>query len=191
MKRFACFCITALICASGISAQTTIRNCFAAMPDSLLPYLTKNNRLDCIDFAENDMKTPVDNLLDGKSHMEQLTDNYLLMQLNKTTTLQMKLLPRETDTLICMVKTMQAPEPVSMIKFYTTDWTEIDILLPAMAKDQRQKTKDCLISYSLSADSNELTVTQTPIFTNDRELKPEATNVTKYKWNGLKFLKIS
>ncbi|MBR6998224.1 MAG: DUF3256 family protein, partial [Prevotella sp.] len=38
---------------------------FKAMPDSLMPYLTKNNRLDMIDFMEANMKAEITNQLEG------------------------------------------------------------------------------------------------------------------------------
>ena len=44
-----------------------MRDVFAAMPDSVLGIMTKNNRLDCIDFIENDMEAKVRNRFDGFS----------------------------------------------------------------------------------------------------------------------------
>ena len=35
--------------------QITIKEVFKAMPDSLIPYLSQNNRLDFIDFMESNM----------------------------------------------------------------------------------------------------------------------------------------
>ena len=40
-------------------AQITMSEALKSMPDSLMPYLTHNNRLDCIDFREANMKAEV------------------------------------------------------------------------------------------------------------------------------------
>ena len=54
MKRFLPLIIT-LALGQALQAQK-MRDVFAAMPDSVLGIMTKNNRLDCIDFIENDME---------------------------------------------------------------------------------------------------------------------------------------
>ena len=45
-----------LTLANGAFAQTKMSEALKSMPDSLMPYLTHNNRLDCIDFREANMK---------------------------------------------------------------------------------------------------------------------------------------
>ncbi|MDO4802243.1 MAG: DUF3256 family protein, partial [Prevotellaceae bacterium] len=49
------------------SSAHTMKEVFSEMPDSILPYIIKNRRLDCIDFIENNMKAEVENELSGKS----------------------------------------------------------------------------------------------------------------------------
>ena len=51
MKRFLPLIIT-LALGQALQAQK-MRDVFAAMPDSVLGIMTKNNRLDCIDFVES------------------------------------------------------------------------------------------------------------------------------------------
>ena len=46
--------------------EPTMAALFKAMPDSLMPYLTKNNRLDMIDFMEANMKAEITNQLEGR-----------------------------------------------------------------------------------------------------------------------------
>lgn len=49
-----------------VSAQdVTIRDIFKQMPDSLMPYLSQNNRLDFIDFLDSHMKAEVRNTFGG------------------------------------------------------------------------------------------------------------------------------
>ena len=59
----------------GSAAQQTISEVFREMPDSLLPTLSKNNRLDMLDFMASGMKAEVTNRLGGRSEMTALTDD--------------------------------------------------------------------------------------------------------------------
>ena len=41
---------------TAVSAQLHMREVFAQLPDSVLPLMSKNNRLDCIDFIEKSFR---------------------------------------------------------------------------------------------------------------------------------------
>ena len=75
----------------GLHAQTkpTMATLFKAMPDSIMPYLSQNNRLDMIDFMEAKMKAEVTNLLSGRSTMTALTDDSLSISMNDVLTVDM------------------------------------------------------------------------------------------------------
>ena len=47
-------CLLLLLAQTGRAEGLKMRDVFKQMPDSLLPYLSKNNRLDFIDFMESD-----------------------------------------------------------------------------------------------------------------------------------------
>ena len=93
MKSFliVCFLMSSLL--SPCEAQTKMRDVFLQMPDSLLPYLTANNRLDFIDFLDSGMKAGVSNELGGKSEMLTLTDTTLTLQASAAKLVQMQLMP--------------------------------------------------------------------------------------------------
>ena len=59
----------------------TIRDVFKSMPDSLMPYLSNNNRLDFIDFMDSNMKAEVKNQFGGNSIMTALTEDSLSISL--------------------------------------------------------------------------------------------------------------
>ena len=124
MKRFF-FLVAALSGWQFLSAQA-MRDVFAAMPDSVLGVMTKNNRLDCIDFIENDMEAKVRNRFDGYSVLKELTLDYLDLQLTSCCEVEMKLLP-VTDSLncICLVRTYAGPVQESTVTFYTQQWEKL------------------------------------------------------------------
>ena len=110
------------------------KTCFVNMPDSLT-LLTAVNRADCIDFLESNMKAEVTNRLNGKSTMTVLTPDYIHVQTTAQSTWQMKLLTvNDTTKVICTITTVSAPASDSHIRFYTTDWKELDSssFLPAL-----------------------------------------------------------
>lgn len=103
-----------------------MRDVFAHMPDTVLNLLTEYNRLDCIDFIENDREAKVRNRLDGFSILQRLTDNYLRLQLTASTQVEMKLLSgKDSLEYIALLKTYSAPAKSSVVSLYTLDWQKL------------------------------------------------------------------
>ena len=104
------------------NAQTRIRDIYAAVPDSIFPLLTKNNRLDQIDFRENNMQAVVKNKFDDHSELLVLNDKYLKLKLSEHCVVEMRLL---SDSTFCMVQTYNAPVPDSRVRLFDTQWHEL------------------------------------------------------------------
>ena len=128
LKRIIFVALAWFACTFG-QAQLSIRDIFAAAPDSIFPLITENNRLDCIDFKENNMQARVKNLLDQYTEMTDLTKNYLRIQMTGRSIVQMRLLS-STDSIFCLISTYLGPTPDSRITFYRSDWTPIQIDAP-------------------------------------------------------------
>lgn len=121
MKKSLFFLIF-LLSLQGASAQR-MRDVFASMPDSVLEVMTKNNRLDCIDFIENNMEARVRNRFDGFSELKNLTEDYLNLNLTSSCLVEMKLLPvADSISYICVVKTYSGPVRESTVAVYTDKW---------------------------------------------------------------------
>ncbi|MCF0196568.1 MAG: DUF3256 family protein [Bacteroidaceae bacterium] len=119
-----------LLIATTVSAQETkMRDVFAAAPDSIFPILTKNNRLDCIDFIENNMQARVKNRFNGNSELTALTADYLHIQLSNVSEVELKMLtrPEKGDTVLCMVSTFKAPAADSDVQFFDLRWHPLPI----------------------------------------------------------------
>lgn len=114
-----------LVCCHTISAQR-MRDVFAQMPDSILEIMTKNNRLDCIDFIENQMEAKVRNRFDGHTVLKAMTEDYLDLQLTKSCRVEMKLLPvADSVNWICVVRTYSGPAEESVVAMYTPEWRKL------------------------------------------------------------------
>ena len=81
-------CITSVCSAQGLA----LRDAFRQMPDSVMPTLTQNNRLDCLDFLDAGMKAEVRNRLGGTSVMTALTPDSLSLQVSPALRVDMLLL---------------------------------------------------------------------------------------------------
>ena len=132
MKKFLFLLLLSVVCGQLSVAQTRIRDIYAATPDSIFPLLTKNNRLDQIDFRENNMKAEVKNKFDDHSELLVLNDKYLKLQLSKRCIVEMRLL---TDSTFCMVQTYSAPAPDSRIRLFDTNWNELPITVETPSVD--------------------------------------------------------
>ena len=130
MKRLLFFILHSSFFISCAMAQPMMRDVFAVMPDSVLPLVTKNNRLDCIDFIENNMEARVRNRMGEYVALEALTSTYARFRTSPLTVMEMKLLPLtvpegspesapegtseespEGPYLLCLVATTQTGEP--------------------------------------------------------------------------------
>ena len=132
MKRFLIISILMSSLLSLCEAQTKMRDVFLQMPDSLLPYLTTNSKLDFIDFLDSGMKAGVTNELGGKSEMLALTDTTLSLQASETKLIQMQLMPVSNpvdscNQVVCVITTYGKDAPESRITVYSVRWHEIDV----------------------------------------------------------------
>ena len=61
MKKYLVAALCALSIGQVCAQDLKMRDVFNHMPDSLMPYLSHNNRLDFIDFIDSNMKSEVRN----------------------------------------------------------------------------------------------------------------------------------
>ncbi len=185
--------------ASSVSAQE-MRSVFLDAPDDIFPMLTKNLRADLVDYIEARMTAKVTNRLDGTTVLEELGTNYLKIASTASSNMQLKLLPVQGDTVICVVKTVKAEAADSRICFYDKAWKLLDggkmfeypsirdFFISAEAADECiDKCDIYLVSLQLSAADNTLVAEYTmPQYMS----KDDASKVTPllkkivYKWNG-------
>ena len=167
---------------SMLNAQTRIRDIYAEAPDSIFPLLTKNNRLDQIDFRENNMQAVVKNKYDDRVELLVLTDQYLQLRLSERCVVEMRLL---TDSTFCMVETFNAPAPDSRIRLFDATWhvlaqaierpAVVDFLSEDIDADVRLALEALpLIKASLSENDNTITFElQTSELTRDQRKQAE------------------
>ena len=181
------------------------------MPDSVLPLLTRNNRLDFMDFISSDMKAEETNRLKGSSEMTRLTEDYCFIRLSALSTAEMKLLPLEDGgKVICMVLSRRASVWDSQVCFFTTEWKRLEsgafldmpdvisfVSFPEdMPKWQRENVLNRLypafFSVKMQESSTDLVITfTTPEYLNEDDRKEVSQFVTATKtavWKSDRFV---
>ena len=181
-----------------------MRTIFLEAPDSVLPLLSKSYRADMVDYVDAGMTARVTNSLDGSSTLEELAADYMRLAVTASSTMQLKLLPLQGDTVICMVKSVNAEAADSRIYFYDKEWNMLDgralFVYPsindffASAADAAIWSDACdiyLVSLTLSAGDNTLVAEYTmPEYMNvddAAKVKPLLRKLV-YRWSGERFV---
>ena len=177
--KYRIYIIIALLCLTTAADAQTIKELFINLPDTILPSLSKNDRLDLIDLIENKMTNEVTNQLRGKSRMTVLTDNLVKVQLSELAEVQLCKLPTPDSYLICMIHSVKADAWDSNTRFYNPDWT------PAKYQLSTSSSGKILMTFYYYNFTDDLTLATTvSSLKNDEEkivLREGAT--VKIKWN--------
>ena len=212
MKRFLILLVSCVL-TSFAQAQVSMRDVWLSMPDSILPYLNRSLRTEHVDFMDRQMKSEVKNLLHESGVLDTLTNDFASYYLPQSSSLEMRLLTTaDSSQLICMVKTVMAPEAESEVRFFDSSWQPLadDYGLPLRLSegeilkqfthqpsdmtnerfDELCKMIDpVMLSASLSASSPMITLClSTPVLT-----KQELDDVSviakqiSFKWDGVRF----
>ena len=194
-----------MLAMSGLSAfsQTKAKDVFAAAPDSIFPLLTTNNRLDCIDLIENNMKATVKNKLEQKAEMTALTDSYLQIKPSERSVVEIKML---NDSVFCLINTCLGPAPDSRISFFTRDWKPYETTFPmphatdfwtsvpdSLAREANfaQRSLEDLLLIQISADKDKpeitLTLQTSELAGKEKEIAQKYVQPLRFRWTGKGF----
>lgn len=194
-----------MLAMSGLStfSQTKAKDVFAAAPDSIFPLLTTNNRLDCIDLIENNMKATVKNKLEQKAEMTALTDSYLQIKPSERSVVEIKML---NDSVFCLINTCLGPAPDSRISFFTRGWKPYETTFPmphatdfwtsvpdSLARDASfaQRSLEDLLLIQISADKDKpeitLTLQTSELASKEKEIAQKYVQPLRFRWTGKGF----
>lgn len=145
MRRLFLAWILMLLVSDTVSAQeTNIRDVFKQMPDSIMPYLSANNRLDFLDFMDSNMKAEVKNRLEGTSEMTALSDDSLSIRMSEALRVDMFMMKLDVpmdsiQQVVVFVETFLTDSVYgeSTIRFYTPEWQIITKTIPWNEIQQR------------------------------------------------------
>ena len=137
MKKWLISCLLIGMTSVCSAQEPTLRDVFRQIPDSLMPSLSLNNRLDFIDFLDSNMKATVRNQLGGMSEMTVLTDDSLSVRMSDALRIDILLLTLDepVDTVRHVVVFAESFLTDSIygetkVRFYTPDWQLITRVIP-------------------------------------------------------------
>lgn len=191
--------MAAAVCIAAASEPASSKSAgeyFAAAPDSVVPLLDLNTRLDMLDYYDCGSRTASTNMLEGKSRVtyrDSLTVRYELTERIKG---QLSVIPMaKGDSLIIVITTLATPTPDSEIEIYTTQWqrpgkpvfrapTMSDWITAAAPPEEQAQ----FMMYSADYDSSTKTLTLTS--TMDKYCGTEPHWLRRqliYRFDGKKF----
>lgn len=210
MRRIVYTCLFVFVVHFQMEARTPMRGWLTSMPDSVMPLLTKNNRLDLIDFYDARMEAVVTNRVDGKSRLDTLTADFVHIRYTQSANVSMKLLPvNDTTDILCMVTTVRASVADSRIAFFDAGWHPLEveacIAEPRMEEFRSTVQDDSTLwawskmdiffrTYRLCAGNTDLKCMLTaPDYLSEEERKEVAPYVRQqpliYRWSEGKYLR--
>ena len=157
------FIICLLSFSIGVKAQSdsvdvsNIRLCdvFVSMPDSLLPTLSHNQKLDLVDYMESGLKAEVKNRFEGLSELLSLTAESLSLRVSQGLTVDMLMLPLEKTAIdsctqvVCVVERFgTSPDSrESRACLYSLKWRPLDDA--PLAPEAQQKLTQLKLSTNI------------------------------------------
>lgn len=204
MKRL--WLIAWMMAVVSMAHAQAIEQGWLGMPDSLLGYMNKSKRIEAMDYQHMGLKIDVTNLLKGSTTVDTLTNEFLQVKLSEAALLQMRLLPKDSDSVVCVVKTLFAPEAESSVAFYDRNWKRVGQLTadtlaaPFLSRPDTMATGrfeelsrlvdpvmvKCTLSVSDATLTQELSL---PLLTKEEKQAIKAIiKQRKLKWNGERFI---
>ncbi len=145
MRRLLMVALLAVVMVRVSAQELKIRDVFTQMPDSLMYYLSQNNRLDFIDFMDSNMKAKVTNQMGGTSEMTALSDDSLSVSMSQGLRVDMLLMtldePMDSiSQVVVFAETFLADSIYgeTVCHMYTTDWQEIKKDIPWNSAQQKR-----------------------------------------------------
>lgn len=199
--------LIACIMALGAAQAEDLRTLFINMPDTIMPVLTKSERMDFLDYLDSGMKARVRNKLGGESEMTELSDRSLTVSTSQSGRIEMVLFPRKKGVnLICIIKTVTARYDDSRLAFYDENWMPIDVAgLIELPQFDDYLTKEALASDSLEVLKRQSMLRLQSVSSTENGLEFQYTSLdyigqdadkfrswfkkepVRYVWNGKRF----
>ncbi len=128
--------LLSLLAALAVQARTAA-DFFKSAPDSIVPLLPANTRLDMVDYFEYGSTTPSRNSFGGDARMLAVAPQVVTLTPAPDVTMQIAALPTaQSDTVVAVVTTVKVPVSISSIRFYNTDWQPVKTPFTLPSYDQ-------------------------------------------------------
>lgn len=108
-------------------SSKNIKDMWLSMPDTIIPYLTNNHRIELIDYWNMNVSPDVKNNLGGTTKLDTITSDYLQISVNSSTVFQMKMISiNGEDSVLCLLKTYGEEYKESTLDIYNQEWKKLN-----------------------------------------------------------------
>lgn len=189
------------------SLTVTAEKCFVEAPPEVFQLISTNTRMDMIDYYKAGMDRVSANEAGGECMLLGLEPESVTLKAGTDITYQFFVLEGKAKPYIGVIETLSTPGDESMVRFYTSDWTPVDMkkkgmfsaprLSDWMISDDKATRAEAaetlpfiLTSYAYDPSTQTLTVTNNMGSYYHPTDTPEALKQLKhtitYKWDGKK-----
>lgn len=203
----------AILCiAISCAFAQKIDHYYVEMPDMLNPVISKQQRMELLEYFKADMGDSIENRFNKQTRIFSLDtiNNHILVQNTDVSTFEMKLLESNNDTIIGIIKTICAPICRSTVDFYnlnwqkrpdiafkypkTTDWIAADKIDESEYENIRNILNADFISLSFDSISNNIIAKNNTLEFLDAKDKEQLTPIIKnidfiYQYESNKWIK--
>lgn len=194
-----------LLTVSLAAGAEEIDSAFVSMPDSLFPYLSREQRGELLNMQRIDTSTHavLSSVFQGKVEMCKLTTDRISLRLDSLSSMEMMRLRTAEKPVYCLLRTVSAPENHSDMTLYDEAWKEtgrVDIdgvslvQRPDTMSDKRFEDLCKLIEFQLveahfvDVETVELKLNVPMLSKEDRQQLDAILVRRKMKWNGKTFV---
>ena len=158
MRKVLVAILFAFLVGQASGQNLKIRDIFKQMPDSLMPYLTQNNKLDFLDFLDSNMKAEVKNRLGGTSEMTGLSADSLSIKMSSSLRTDLFMMPLSApvdsvSSAVVMVETFltDSIHGQSRVSYFTPEWKKW-AGVPPLSDVQQKRIQINLLQNILKKD---------------------------------------
>jgi hypothetical protein len=98
---------------------------FTEAPDSIVPLLTRNTRLDMLDYFHSNIDRASSNIYDGSSQVVAEDSCQITIDMSEASDLQIARLVGKADDVIMVIETVATPARDSQVRFFNADWSPL------------------------------------------------------------------
>jgi hypothetical protein len=128
MKRVFLLIISIILLSNQSLWAISIDSLFVKLQIPELSLLSKNNKLDLLDYYNCGQVANVENVYLGRTILTSKTSNTLQLETTKVNTIEIMVLTREQgDSIVGVISTINEPVEMSQLQFYTLEGTPLNV----------------------------------------------------------------
>lgn len=158
----------------GLSAQDTVKGAFVDAPFNVIPTLSKDARLDMLDYFQHGSDHPSTSYFGEGVRITALNDYLLTAEISPKVAVTLGLLTEKADTFYVVTETVETPAKDSRVTLYTRQWqplysfdagTVADWLTVEGEKEKALPDAENTLSF-ITAEASFDPATNTVVYTN-------------------------